>query len=152
YTARSRFSSMIPLEYAYAAWGDLMRPGAKQGDDYAPYRRATVPLLRAFQERRLEAMEHIVARGFEGNRQTTKTPFRLPHLATFEGRARSLAQALEEFVTIERHVSLGAWKSTRNAAPERRVMAGETLMVRYLEEDQDPGVAERNRENLRRFQ
>ena len=62
---------------------------------------------------------------------------------------RTLAHALQEFVTIERHVTLAAWKRERLAPPEQRVLAGQTLVVRYLEEDQEPGVAEKNRDNER---
>ncbi|HET7197118.1 MAG TPA: PD-(D/E)XK nuclease family protein, partial [Burkholderiales bacterium] len=56
YTGRARFSSQIPLEYAYAAWGELPRPAPGTTDDYAPYRAATPALLRGFQARRIEAM------------------------------------------------------------------------------------------------
>ena len=55
-------------------------------------------------------------------------------------------------MTIERHVELGAWKQARHAAPERRALMGETLLARYVEADQDPAVAARNRENERRRQ
>ncbi len=44
-------------------------------------------------------------------------------------------------MTIERHVDLGAWKAVRHAPPERRVLMGETLLVRYLAADQDPAAA-----------
>lgn len=147
YTSRSRFNSQIPLEYAYAAWGELDRP-EKGRDDYASYRQATPDLLRGFQARRLEALEQIT-HDFPGNRQTEKTAFDLPELAGFDEQARTLAQALDEFVTIERHVDLNAWKSARLAPPERRALSGDTLLVRYLEADQDPEVAERNRKNER---
>jgi hypothetical protein len=148
YTARARFSSMIPLEFAYAAWGELeVPPGGP--DPYAAFRGATVERLERFQARRLAAMERITA-DFPGNKQTTKTPFRLPDLAAFSDRAHSLAEALDEFVTLERHAELGAWKTIRHAAPERRVMMGETLLARYREEDQEPETVERNRENRRR--
>jgi hypothetical protein len=106
-------------------------------------------LLVGFHARRLEALEHI-ARDFAGNRQTEKRAFDLPDLRTFAEKARSLAQALDEFVTIERHVALSDWKRARLAPPERRVLAGESLLVRYREEGQEQGVAARNRENRRR--
>ncbi len=149
YTRRARFDSQLPLEYAYASWGDLGPPRHGAKDDLAPYREVTRDQLVAFEARRLEAIEHI-ARQFKGNRDTSKTPFLLPDLATFDGRARSLAGALDEFLTIERHVALQAWKRLRLAAPERRVLAGQTLIVRYHEADQDPEVVERNRDNLER--
>ncbi|MCC7022089.1 MAG: AAA family ATPase, partial [Thermomicrobiales bacterium] len=150
-TRRSRFNSQIPLEYAYAAWGALAAPEVGKKDSYAPYRRATVPLIERFQARRLEAMEHI-SRDFAGNRDTTKSNFVIPDLAHFDGKAQGLAEALQEFVTIERHVELAAWKAARLAPPERRVLAGDTLIVRYLAADQLPGVAETIAENLRRVE
>src|SRR5262249_22748489 len=76
--------------------------------------------------------------------------FVLPDLAHYEDKAHDLAHALHEFVTIERLVDLNDWKRTRHAPPERRVLMGETLLVRYVEADQEPGVAEQNRENERR--
>ena len=150
-TARARFNSQIPLEYAYAAWGDLDDPAEGSGDEYRYYRGATPELLVGFQARRLQALEHV-AGSFRGNTQTTKTPFALPDLATWEGQARTLAGALDEFVTLERHAELAEWKAARLAPPERRMLAGETLIVRYHEADQEPGVAAQNRENERRRQ
>ncbi len=149
YTARARFSSQIPLEYAYAAWGDLPAPTPDKRDDLAPYRAATPALLAGFHARRLEALERVAA-DFAGNKQTEKTPFELPSLQHFAGAAPTLAQALDEFVTIERHVELAEWKRARLAPPERRVLAGETLLARYVEKDQDAEVAARNRDNVRR--
>src|SRR5439155_11817746 len=103
----------------------------------------------AFEARRLEALEHV-ANSIHGNPNTQKTPFALPDLAHFEDRARDLAHALDEFVHIERLVTLTDWKTTRHAPPERRIRMGEALLVRYVEADQAPGVAEQNRENERR--
>ncbi len=147
YTSRARFNSQLPLEYAYAAWGEL-RP-TEPGDEYARYRGATADLLVGFQARRLEALEWVT-QDFTGNKQTAKRAFDLPELGRFKEKARTLAGALDEFVTIERHVELNAWKRARLAPPERRVLSGDTLLVRYLEGDQEPGVAARNRDNQRR--
>ncbi len=149
YTSRARFGSRIPLEYAYGAWDELDPPPARGHDELRPFRRATVPELTSFEARRLEAMEHI-ARSFHGNEKTTKTTFHLPDLAQFVEKSGSLAQAMDEFVTIERHVALADWKRLRLPSPERRMLSGDTLVARYLEEDQEPEVRERNRENLRR--
>jgi hypothetical protein len=149
YTRRARFASQIPLEYAYQAWGALEPPPATGADPYAGYRRATVDLLVGFQGRRLEALEHI-SKDFPGNRDTTKSVFAIPDLAHFTGKARGLAEALQEFVTIERHVELAAWKGARLAEPERRVLAGDTLLARCLASDQFPGVMETYAENRHR--
>jgi hypothetical protein len=149
FTRRARFSSSIPLEYAYAAWGELPPPAPGKGDEFRDFRGVTKDLLTAFAGRRLEALEHV-ANSIPGNPNTQKTPFVLPDLAAFEDKAIDLAHALHEFVTIERLVALNEWKRTRHAPPERRVLMGETLLVRYHEADQEPGMAEQNRENARR--
>jgi hypothetical protein len=149
YIKRARFSSQVPLEYAYAAWDRLDPPAPGERDLYAPYRGITPDLLTGFQRRRLEAMEWI-AKDFRGNKDTAKGSFELPDLAAFEDKARGLADALDEFLTIERHVSLSQWKQIRLQAPERRVLSGDTLVVRYLESDQPPEAAAQNRENERR--
>jgi hypothetical protein len=146
YTSRSRFNSQIPLEYAYAAWDDLPAPDAGKADEFEPYRAVSAEVLAGFHGRRLEAMEQI-AKDFPGNWQTTHSSFTIPDLAQFDERAPTLAHALDEFVMIERHVELGAWKSDRYAAPEQRQLRGQTLLVRYLEEDQPEGVAELNRQH-----
>src|SRR5207248_1095800 len=54
YTARSRFGSMIPLEYAYSAWDELPAPEPGKGDEFAAYRGVTPELIQRFQARRLE--------------------------------------------------------------------------------------------------
>ncbi len=150
YTRRSRFASSVPLEYAYSAWGQLPKPpAAGKGDEFANFRAVTKDLLTAFEIRRLEALEHV-AGSIQGNPNTQKTAFVLPDLDGYEDMAQDLAHALHEFVTIERLVALNDWKATRHAPPERRALMGEALLVRYCEADQEPGVAEQNRENERR--
>ncbi|MFN8485376.1 MAG: AAA domain-containing protein [Anaerolineae bacterium] len=149
YTRRARYNSQIPLEYAYGAWGELESPTPGRADDLAPYRATTTDSLVGFEERRLDAMEYI-AHHFKGNRLSAKGAFALPDLPQFHGKARSLAHALEEFVTIERHVELAEWKAPRYLRPERRLLLGETLLARYVEADQDPATAARVRENARR--
>ncbi|MDB5058686.1 MAG: superfamily helicase, partial [Chloroflexi bacterium] len=149
YFSRARFNSQIPLEYAYAAWADLPMPG-NGADPFTAYRHATGPILIGFHARRLEALEHITA-DFKGNKQTLKTPFDLGGIATFSERARTLAHALDEFVMIERHVDLAAWKAARLAPPERRVLAGDALVGSFHECEQDADTNTRNRENVRRF-
>lgn len=149
YTRRSRFNSSVPLEYAYAAWGQLPPPGAGGHDEFGDFRGTAKDVLLAFQSRRLEAVEHVAC-SVQGNPNTAKTPFVLPALAGFEDKAQDLAHALHEFLTIERFVALNEWKATRHAPPERRVLMGDCLLVRYVEADQEPCVAEQNRENERR--
>jgi len=149
-TKRARFNSQIPLEYAYAAWNEVPPPESGKRDEFQEYRAVTRPILEGFHGRRLEAMEHI-ANTFKGNRQSTLSAFNLPDLTAFRQQALTMAHALDEFTVIERHVELAEWKNARHPAPEQRVLSGNSLIVRYLEEDQLPGVADQNRENQERF-
>ncbi len=149
YTRRSRFSSQIPLEYAYAAWRELPTPAPGAADDFADYRAVTTDLLTGFHARRLEAMEDITA-DFEGNRYTTLSLFNLPDLGLFLDKSSTLAEALREFVVIERHVEMAEWKAARLAPPEQRVLSGATLIVQYRDEDQLPGVADANHDHRAR--
>ena len=140
YTRRARFNSQVPLEYAYAAWKQLPAPPDGKADPFAPFRPTTLDALKGFLARRLEALAWIAAR-LPGNRQSEKAAFNLPELGDYTDKAHSLARALDEFVTIERHVELGDWKSIHHAPPERRVLMGETLLLRYRSADQEPEVA-----------
>jgi AAA domain/PD-(D/E)XK nuclease superfamily len=147
YTRRARFGSSLPLEYAYAAWGQL--PAPEKHDPFTPYRHVTMSDLVAFQARRLEAIE-CITHDIQGNKFTTKTSFKLPDLATYSTVARELSGALSEFTQIERFVELNDWKTLRHIPATRRALLGETLIVEYVEADQTPEVAEANRENQRR--
>ena len=147
FMSRARFNSQIPLEYAYGAWQELPVDG--EASDIRRYTSVTLDLLAGFERRRLEAIEHV-ARELPKNRFTTKSAFSLPDLHEIDGKARTLASALQEFVAIERLVELAAWRSARNPAPEKRVLSGETLLVRYFDEDQDPEIRAINAENRHR--
>jgi hypothetical protein len=145
YTRRSRFSSSIPLEYSYAAWGQLPKPVAGRGDEFEDYRHLTLDQLKAFAVRRLEAIEHVTAR-LTPNQGLAKSPFVLPDLARFEDKAATMAHALLEFVTIERLVAMSDWRGIRHQPPERRVLMGETLLIRYREADQPAEELDRIRQ------
>jgi hypothetical protein len=149
YTRRSRFNSQIPLEFVYAAWGELPEAAAGKSDDYAPFRGVTIDDVTQFHDRRLEAIEWV-ARDLRGNPYSTKTPFSLPDLETFVSKADSLAQALDEFLIVERHTELAEWTRARLAAPDQRVLSGDTLLVSFVEDDNPAEIVERNRENQRR--
>lgn len=142
FTRRARFSSQLPLEYAYAAWEQLPPPEGR--DIFAAYRAATRADLLALHVKRLEAAERISAE-LEPNPWATKASFDLSNLDRFEDVSTSFAMALDEFITIERHIVLGGWKHARTVSPERRVLAGVSMLARYHEEDQDPAFAAYNR-------
>ena len=149
YTARSRFSSQIPLEYAYGAWGELPAPGGHDGghdDLFRGFRGRTPDELLAFCERRLEAIEHI-AGSFRGNSKTTIAPYDLNCLDDFQVQEPTFVDALQCFLQLERLADLGAWKAARHAPPERRMLSGDSLVVRYFDADQTEEARARNARN-----
>ncbi len=146
---RARYSSEIPLEYAYSAWGSLDDYVNEQDNRPTTYGHAPPELIRAFCARRLEALQHI-ASGFTGNQWTELTAFSLPELGTFEDTAHTLVEALQEFILVERHVEHAAWKAARLPAPEQRATNGDSLVVRYRDELQTPDTRIQNSENRRR--
>jgi len=141
---RARYGSSVPLEYAYSAWNLIPEPA--KNDEWKPFRGVTRHDWLAFAARRLEAIRHV-AKDFEGNKLSEKRPLVLPDLAREPSSGGTLADALEEFLMLERHATLGTWKAARNAPPERRALSGDSLVCRYFEEDQEPAVREQNRLN-----
>ncbi len=123
---RSQFSSSIPLEYVYGAWGRL--PAAAHA---APlYRQCTPDLLRSFQARRLAALAHIEGRLNPGDHSRfVKDP--LPVAAVTVGQPLpDLARALTEFLGMEHHAALQGLFALLQLPPERRVVTGRTLPLR----------------------
>ena len=146
YTARSRFNSQLPLEYLYAAWDALPRmdekDDAKKRDPYKPYRQATPELLVELMKARVRALDWIADsfyKGvFRGNHKIVKKSFDLEAITEYREESRTLAQAVDDFLYIDRHAELADWKNERLAPPEQRVLAGDTLIVTYHDSDQLP--------------
>ncbi|MGQ9873875.1 MAG: AAA domain-containing protein [Chloroflexus sp.] len=149
YTRRIRFNNQIPLEYAYAAWQALPPPPGRGEDDLVDYRDIKYEQLLAFINKRLEAFAHLAAR-LPANHRTTKPPFDLTCITQYTRRSPSLADALAEFLLIERYVALVTWGQQHLPPPEQRVLAGVSLLVRYEAEDQDPALLAVLAENERR--
>ena len=148
YTARSRFNSQSPWNMPMQPGRSCARLAAGSARTLRRVPKVTPEHLRRFHRRRLEAMEQI-AQDFTGNRLTEKTPFHLPDLPLL--RPGALPGAGPGRVRDHR-AARGAERleDGGTAPPERRVLIGETLLVRYREEDQPPDVAAQNRENEQR--
>ena len=142
YTARSRFTSQIPLEYLYGAWGALPA-SAGRDEPFRGFRDVTPADISAFCEQRLGAIAHI-AGYFRGNTKTTIRPYELDELLDFRVKEPSFVDALQTFLQMERLAELGAWKAARHAPPERRMLSGDSLVVRYVEADQSDEVRAQN--------
>lgn len=155
YTGRARFNNQIPLEYFYAAWEELpAAPEASEAvkalegdtgmqddadaDPYSEFRNVKYEQLMSLGDARLKAMRRVTDhRDLPKNRRALKASFTLPDMTTFVPAEPSLLYALSEFLTIERHAELSAWKSGRAWRPEDRMPAGLSVIVTYHEEDQD---------------
>ncbi|MGH2548883.1 MAG: DNA helicase, partial [Thermomicrobiales bacterium] len=146
FTGRARFSSDIPLEYAYNTWGRLPAPDPDAEAPKQSFLLASRDDLIGFAERRLAALEAITA-DFKGNNRSYKTPFDLSEIALFDPGEATIAIAIDQFIVTERHVAITGWKSDRQAMPEQRMLDGASLVVRYLESDQLSGIAAGNREH-----
>ena len=142
FTARSRFTSQIPLEYAYAAWDALPAPAGRD-DQFRGFRGVSGADLLAFCERRLGAIAHIAGK-FRGNTKTTIRPYELDELLDFRCKEPTFADALQTFLQLERLAELGAWKAARHAPPERRMLSGDSLVVCYREADQSEETRAQN--------
>ena len=153
YTARSRFSSQIPLEFLYGAWNRLPAPQGHD-DQFRGFRGVNEADLLAFCERRLEAIAHIASK-FRGNTRTEIGAYKLDDLIDFQAKNPSFADALQTFLQLECLTELSAWKAARHAPPERRVLSGDSLIVRYFDADQTDetrAINARNREVLAKQQ
>jgi len=140
-STRPRFSSEVPAEYAYAAFGAL-EPAKGKADPYARYRHVTRDDLETLLRRRVEAMRHISSR-LKPDDAITKDPFALPDPDDTEVTTPSFAQQLNDFVYIERIVQLGDWRQAHAAPAEERVLTGKTITARYVDKDQTPATRDR---------
>lgn len=122
----SRYSSDIPLEYAYGAWGRLPDDEANW-HLVAAYARCSPEVIQRFQLHRLLALSHIEAALGAKNRQIVKEPVSLALLGQQATPPSGLARALEEFLAMEHHAALQE-RLTRYALPiTRRVQTGRAL-------------------------
>jgi hypothetical protein len=150
YTRRARFRSSIPLEYAYGLWGRLERSPSGNRDTAEPYLAPSREEFLAFVERRLDAIRFVSGK-LRPNEDAGKSSFDLPDLATYENRAHTLADALLEFLQIERHVEISAWRRVRQQEPERRMAMGQAWVASFHDADQPAETREALRVARERF-
>ena len=142
YTARARFSSNIPLEYAYAAWQALPPPTAHNEDVFASYRHITHDVLRAYSTHRLLAIQHVAKRhGRWFNQRCAIVDIRT--LATTYAAPTNLIGAMTEFMQFERMAEVTNWMRERELWPVDRVRAGSAFIVEFRDEWQDAPNRER---------
>jgi hypothetical protein len=142
---RSRFRSDIPSEYFHVAWRAQSGLGLPDESGWKPYSRASVPLLTTYIRQRLLAIAHV-AGSLRTNKQLHKTSFDLSVLRRMKLRGNSPIDVIREFAIVERHSEFSEWLRNRSWIPARRVQMGESLLVRFLDSDQDPDVRKKLRE------
>jgi hypothetical protein len=128
---RAAFTSLIPLEYAYGAWGVLPTRG-RDPRTLAVYRRCTRDALKAFELHRLRAMQHIeAALNPAQSRRFVKSPLPIAQVSTAPALP-DLARALDEFLGMEHHAALQSKLAIYQLPLARRVQTGRCLPLRCV--------------------
>lgn len=163
YCRRSRRSSQLPDEYLWAAWGRLpsrqraVSSRKRTRDEYAPFRRATLPLLKELVRCRLAALAHLIERWQAEDAVPGRTAlksgggesldFDVARLAEYDDCCRTFVGALTEAVSLERRTRLAEWMSDHAVDPQTRALSGLSALARYHNSDQDDETDDRNQAN-----
>jgi hypothetical protein len=131
----ARFGTEIPLEYAYAAWGQLGETTEMRDDDrsyVSAFKGVTLEDVRAFAELRCRALRHVEESFKYKNRQIEKQPLQLSRLDQVELDPASvpLSRALEDFLYLEHHARVQTLLLHLALPPEQRAQTGRTLILR----------------------
>lgn len=133
YSQRARYSSNIPLEYAYAAWQRLPAPTQAKSDALAHFRHITPDVLGAYCRYRLCGLMHLTTRvGRWWHNQAEAV--HLGTIAQTHAAPTQLHGALVEYMHAERHAQLYQWVDTHTTWPTARVRANTALIVEYRDE------------------
>lgn len=130
YIQRARFSSTIPLEYAYAAWQALPARATPTDDAFARFRHMTTDMLTAYGARRLHAMAHLTKRvGRWWNNRCDAVDIRTLHHT--HAAPTQLSGVLSEYMECERQAELAEWRRAHEPSIRARVCAGTSLLVEF---------------------
>ena len=133
YIQRARYSSNIPLEYAYAAWQRLPAPLDGHEDAFARFRHMTREVLAAYCQYRLHGLMHLTKRtGRWWNNHCDAID--IGTIAHTHAAPIQLSGALTEYMTTERHAQLAQWVSDHESWPIPRVRAATSLIIEYRDE------------------
>ena len=131
----ARFGTEIPLEYAYAAWGELKEddfqtPEAKR--QIAGFLGATVDELKDLAILRCRALQHIEESFGYKNRDIEKQELNLEKLHEIELDAETvlLARAIEDFLFLEHHARRQESFLFFALPPDIRAATGRTAILR----------------------
>lgn len=126
----SRFNSQIPLEYAYAAWGQLPAEVA-EAELLKPFREIDLIQLRAFAGHRAKALAHIEESFKQKARFLNKPPVNLPALTAALTDEIPLSRSLQEFLYMEHYASFQGKLLQYSLPIERRAQTGLALLLKY---------------------
>lgn len=133
YIQRARYSSNIPLEYAYAAWQRLPAPPQGHEDAFARFRHMTREVLAAYCQYRLHGLMYLTKRtGRWWNNHCDAVD--IGAIAHTHAAPVQLRGALTEYMTTERHSQLTQWVSDHESWPISRVRAATSLIIEYRDE------------------
>ena len=143
----ARFSTQIPLEYAYAAWGELQDSSAMDREARAQIKGfldTTQKDIRELASARLAALRHIEATFRYKNRQVEKQPLTLNRLDEVETDPSTipLRRSLEDFLRLEHYARLQEQLLHFALPPELRAQTGRTAILRCESYDKDAKRAE----------
>jgi CRISPR/Cas system-associated exonuclease Cas4 (RecB family) len=143
----ARFSTQIPLEYAYAAWGALQDSDTMKGEARAQIKGflgTTQEDIKELASARLAALRHIEAAFRYKNRQVEKRPLTLNRLDEVETDPStvSLHRSLEDFLRLEHYARLQEQLLHFALPPELRAQTGRTAILRCKSYDKDAKRAE----------
>jgi len=133
YIQRARYSSNIPLEYAYAAWQRLPHPPHTGQDAFVRFRHMTPTVLAAYGQYRRYGLMHLTKRAGRWWNKLPE-PVNLATIAQTHGAPTQLHDALDEYMHTERHAQLRQWVDTHAAWPMARVRATTALIVEFRDE------------------
>lgn len=131
YIQRVRFSSTIPLEYAYAAWQALPTyHDAAHPDGLVRFRHVTMPMLTAYCRQRLLGLAHLTKRaGRWWNNRCDAVDIRT--IAHTHAAPTQLSGVVREYMDCERQAELHQWRTAHEPFPVARVRAGTSLIVEF---------------------
>ncbi len=138
----ARFSTQIPLEYAYAAWGELQDSNTMNREARAQIKGfvgTTVDDIKELASARLAALKHIEAAFRYKNRNIEKQPLTLHRLDEVETDPATvpLQRALEDFLRLEHYARLQEQLLHFALPPELRAQTGRTAILRCESYDKD---------------
>jgi hypothetical protein len=133
--AGARFSTQIPLEYAYTVWGKLSESESMSPDQLAQIRGflgVTKDELCRLAAHRCRALHHIERQFSRKNRHVEKSPLDLTSLGKVRSNPQEipLNRSLEDFLLLEHYAKHQSALLHLSQPPEQRAQTGGTAILK----------------------